>query len=130
MLNQADSQPQNVNGKTPNSQEKDNVNGKTPNSPGPQPLTTSNVSEPFSWKDIHSLRFIVQIIFSGVILIFCLTQLASANDSHNNDHKDNAIYWGGVTGILALWMPSPSSTCSSTKSQANIGEVNNSSINN
>ncbi len=59
--------------------------------------------EPFCWNDIHSLRFVIQIFFSTIILVFCLSQLVASTD-----HKNDAIYWGGVTGILALWMPSPS----------------------
>ena len=60
----------------------------------------------FSLKNIHSLRFVFQAAFSTVILFFCLFQL---HLSHANG-KNDAIYWGGVTGILALWMPSPSSS--------------------
>ncbi len=86
-------------------------NAREPEEPTSGPLSpNSNHWAPinqdsFSFKNIHSLRFIVQVVFSAVILIFCLSQLHSENDG-----KDDAIYWGGVTGILALWMPSPSSS--------------------
>jgi len=60
----------------------------------------------FSFKNIHSLRFLLQAAFSTVILIFCLSQLYTSKGGGRND----ALYWGGVTGILALWMPSPSTS--------------------
>lgn len=49
------------------------------------------------------LKFGVQVFFSSVVLGLCIYQL-TANDAS----KDNqALYWGGVTAILAWWMPSP-----------------------
>lgn len=36
--------------------------------------------EPFDWNDIHSLRFVIQIVFSTIILLFCLTKLFVSND--------------------------------------------------
>ncbi len=100
--------------------EKQDTNGKNsevgnargPEEPPSGPLSpNSNHWAPinqdsFSFRNIHSLRFIVQVVFSALILIFCLSQLNSKDNDKNND----AIYWGGVTGILALWMPSPSSS--------------------
>lgn len=68
------------------------------------------VREPFYWSDIYSLRFVVQVIFSGIILCFCFFQLTRGDEKDKND----ALYWSCVSGILALWMPSPSSKPSST----------------
>jgi hypothetical protein len=63
------------------------------------------IREPFCWADIYSLRFVVQVIFSAVILCFCFYQLTRGAEKDKND----ALYWSCVSGILALWMPSPSS---------------------
>lgn len=81
--------------------------------------------EPFYWNDIHSLRFVIQIVFSTIILLFCLNKLFVSSDNNRN----NAIYWSGVTGILALWMPSPSSPGANQRNQANFDPVNNPQIN-
>jgi hypothetical protein len=64
------------------------------------------VREAFSWSDIHSLRFVVQVVFSTIILGFSIFQLST------NDGKDTnqAVYWSCISGILALWMPSPASS--------------------
>lgn len=69
----------------------------------------------FSFKNIHSLRFVFQAAFSTLILIFCLYQLYISKGEGKND----AIYWGGVTGTLALWMPSPSTSGTLPTNQPN-----------
>jgi hypothetical protein len=48
------------------------------------------------------MRFYVQVGFSSIVLCFCLFKLANADDS-----QSSALYWSGVTSILAWWMPSP-----------------------
>ncbi len=64
-------------------------------------------------------RFIVQVAFSGIVLGFCINQLALGAKEGKND----AIYWGGVTSILAWWMPSPGGR--PLQNQANVeGDVN------
>lgn len=60
-------------------------------------------------------RFIVQVAFSGIVLCFCISQLAIGAEEGKND----AIYWGGVTSMLTWWMPSPNSR--RLQSRANIG---------
>ena len=87
----------------------------SPQSPNLNNQTTIN-QDSFSFKNIHSLRFLLQAAFSTVILIFCLSQLYRSNGNGKND----AIYWGGVTGILALWMPSPSSSGTPPTNQPNF----------
>ncbi len=47
-------------------------------------------------------RFSAQFLFSFIVLVFCLCKLSGTADD-----RDNALYWGGITGILAWWMPSP-----------------------
>jgi len=70
----------------------------------------------FSFKNIHSLRFLFQAVFSTLILIFCLYQLYISKGEGKND----TVYWGGVTGILALWMPSPSTSGTPPTNQPNF----------
>jgi hypothetical protein len=48
-----------------------------------------------------ALRFVVQVGFSLIVLCFCLLKLG------NSDSQSNALYWGGVTSVLAWWMPTP-----------------------
>jgi hypothetical protein len=50
----------------------------------------------------ESLRFAVQVGFSSIVLCFCLFKLGSSSDN-----QSSALYWGGVTSVLAWWMPSP-----------------------
>lgn len=59
-------------------------------------------------------RFVVQVAFSAIVLSFCINQLAIGA----KDGKNDAIYWGGVTSILAWWMPSPGGR--NPQNQANI----------
>ena len=59
-------------------------------------------------------RFVVQVAFSAIVLTFCINQLAIGA----KDGKNDAIYWGGVTSILAWWMPSPGGR--NPQNQANI----------
>ncbi len=123
------SEPQALNGKTPK------TSPTTLNPPNKQTLAnsdsknckeTSATMEPFDLKDIHSLRFLIQFVFSTIILVFCVIKLSLPN----KDHQDNAIYWGGVTSILALWMPSPSSLGPNIgpNINSNFGSVKNSPI--
>jgi hypothetical protein len=67
-------------------------------SPKPSP-----VQEPFSWRDIHSLKFVIQFIFSSMILGFCIFQLTHPE----RNSKNESLYWSYLTGIVAWWMPSP-----------------------
>jgi hypothetical protein len=62
----------------------------------------SPVQEPFSWRDIHSLKFVIQFVFSSMILGFCIFQL-----THGDRNKNESLYWSYLTGIVAWWMPSP-----------------------
>jgi hypothetical protein len=47
----------------------------------------------------------VQFLFSFIVLLFCLYKMLVSGDNQSN----NAVYWGGITSILAWWMPSPGS---------------------
>jgi hypothetical protein len=48
-------------------------------------------------------RFAAQFLFSAIVLVFCIYKLSIAGENQNT----NALYWGGITSILAWWMPSP-----------------------
>ena len=60
-------------------------------------------------------KFFVQVAFSTVVLTFSLYKLAVT------DQQDSyqALYWGGVTGIMAWWMPNPGNGTSSVNSTQN-----------
>jgi|GEM_PF-4899936 hypothetical protein len=60
-------------------------------------------------------RFFVQVLFSAIVLTFSLYKL-SGNDQQESYQ---ALYWGGVTGIMAWWMPSPGSGTSNGSNSQN-----------
>lgn len=64
------------------------------------------------------LKFIFQCILSSFVLVFCVFQLA--NGGRDGLGKNDALYWGGITSILAWWMPSPGG--STPRNQANVVE--------
>lgn len=68
------------------------------------------IQDPFSFRDMNSLRFLAQFFFSTLILSFCLIQLTRSDI----ENKNPALYWSCLTGILALWMPSPATARSSS----------------
>ncbi len=75
----------------------------------PPPLPTQ---DPFSFRDTNSLRFLAQFFFSTLILGFCLIQLSRPKTGNEN----TALYWSCLSGILALWMPSPATSRASSSS--------------
>jgi hypothetical protein len=66
-----------------------------------------------------TMRFGVQVAFSSIVLFFCLFKLMSPNDN-----QSNALYWGGVTSVLAWWMPSPGGGTSRNSASIKADEVN------
>lgn len=54
-------------------------------------------------KSQDTCEFRVQIAFSSIVLIFCMYKLTVTPENQGS----NAIYWSGITSILAWWMPSP-----------------------
>lgn len=50
-------------------------------------------------------RFGVQVFFSSIVLGLCIFKLGSPADD-----KNIALYWGGLSGVLAYWLPSPGQT--------------------
>ena len=83
------------------------------------PSVTTPVGE-LAWFCVQNPDF-VKLVFQGtltvIVLSFCMFQLAS---SGRDGGKNDALYWGGITSILAWWMPSPGS--SSPRNQTNIEE--------
>jgi hypothetical protein len=76
------------------------------------------IQDPFSFRDMNSLRFLAQFFFSTLILGFCLMQLTRTDI----ENKNPALYWSCLTGILALWMPSPATArAGSTPSEPENG---------
>lgn len=68
----------------------------------------------------EKVRLSMQVAFSSIVLCFCLFKLSNPNDS-----QSNALYWGGVTGVLAWWMPSPGgSSASRNSTSVRADEVN------
>lgn len=59
----------------------------------------------FDWRKVESLRLVVQISLTLMLVTFCLVKLA--HSSHQD--SDKALYWGGIMSIVAWWMPSPGS---------------------
>lgn len=49
-------------------------------------------------------KIFFQAVISIAVLIFCMYKLDSASGT-----EQLALYWGGITGILGYWLPSPSS---------------------
>lgn len=84
----------------------------------PSILTTTKLGAfvLFCWQHPDFLKLIFQCIFSSIVLGFCIVQLA--NGGRDGQGKNDALYWGGITSILAWWMPSPGSP--TAKNQANV----------
>jgi len=66
------------------------------------------------------VRLGMQVVFSSIVLCFCLFKLST-----QNDNQSSVLYWGGVTSVLAWWMPSPGGSSSSRNSASiKADEVN------
>jgi hypothetical protein len=55
-------------------------------------------------KKLETWKFAVQVFFSAVVLTLCVVKLAEPNSENNSNL---AMYWGGLSGVLAYWLPSP-----------------------
>ena len=56
-------------------------------------------------KKLETWKFIIQVAFSAAVMSLCIYKLATADPKDNQ----NALYWGGLSGILGYWLPSPTS---------------------
>jgi hypothetical protein len=55
------------------------------------------------WHKQETWKFIVQVSFSSLVLGFCMFKLIAPDSSK----ADQPLYWGGITALLAWWMPAP-----------------------
>jgi hypothetical protein len=55
-------------------------------------------------KRLDTWKFVIQFFFSSIVVGLCVFKLA-ATDAKDNPNA--ALYWGGLTGILGYWLPSP-----------------------
>lgn len=56
-------------------------------------------------KRFETWRFIAQVSFSTIVIGLCVFKLCTT-DAKNDPNV--ALYWGGLTGVLGYWLPSPS----------------------
>lgn len=54
-------------------------------------------------KKLDTWKFIIQVLFSSVVIGLCVFKLADPKTSESQ----NALYWGGLLGIIGYWLPSP-----------------------
>lgn len=70
-----------------------------------QPSTSHSTQisseQEFNIRNVDSLKFVMQIIITLFMLGMCWRGLQIKDDS------TRALYWGGLTGIIGWWMPSP-----------------------
>lgn len=57
-------------------------------------------------KKFEYWKFGVQVFFSTIVIGLCIFKLCTS-DAKNEPNI--ALYWGGLTGILGYWLPSPNS---------------------
>lgn len=58
-------------------------------------------------KSLDTWKFGIQVFFSSVVISLCVFKLVTSNP---NDNQNVALYWGGLSGVLAYWLPSPART--------------------
>ncbi|HEY9662278.1 MAG TPA: lipase family protein, partial [Allocoleopsis sp.] len=63
---------------------------------------TSPISseEAFDLRKTDSIHLLLQALISFIVMFFCMGQLLAKT-------TNLALYWGGITSIVAWWMPSP-----------------------
>jgi hypothetical protein len=66
----------------------------------------------FNLRNVDSLKFVMQIIITFFMLMLCWNGL-----QQHEDDNTRALYWGGLTGIIGWWMPSPGSSRSTSDSK-------------
>lgn len=68
----------------------------------------------FSLRDSEDLKFLFQMLLSLILVGFCIVKLID----DNNDRA--ALYWGGLTGIIGFWLPSPHGSSGSIAAIAGV----------
>lgn len=69
-----------------------------------------------AWS-IYVYKFLTQVTFSASVMLLCIWMLATGKAV---DEEREALYWSGLNGTLAYWLPNPqlppdSSTASAPK---------------
>jgi hypothetical protein len=64
-------------------------------------------------KKLEIWKFGIQVIFSTLMIGLCSSLIFMERDSSQNQ----AVYWSGLSGVLAYWLPSPANTQGSGKSE-------------
>lgn len=84
-------------------------------------MTTSespiSSEEAFDLRKTDSIHLLLQALISFIVMFFCMGQLLAKT-------SNPALYWGGITSIVAWWMPSPAEA---TRKRGTIAPNNNSS---
>ncbi|HEY9670529.1 MAG TPA: hypothetical protein V6D11_03735 [Waterburya sp.] len=70
----------------------------------PPQKTQLEIFTTFCTQHPNFLKFVFQCLLTSVVLGFCMSQLS------HNPKEDNALYWSGITSMIAWWMPSPGSS--------------------
>jgi len=68
-------------------------------------------------KNQEAWKFGIQVFFSTIVLGLCVFQISSARDD-----KNIALYWGGLSGVLAYWLPSPAGQTRDDREQMTINQ--------
>ncbi|MDZ8080560.1 MAG: hypothetical protein RMY36_017485 [Nostoc sp. SerVER01] len=64
-------------------------------------------------KKLEIWKFGIQVFFSTLMIGLCSSLIFI--DRQNNQNQ--SVYWSGLSGVLAYWLPSPASTPESRKSE-------------
>jgi hypothetical protein len=75
---------------------------------------------------LETYKFWIQVFFSTIVLSLCAFQLLNKHSQENQ-----AMYWGGLTGVLAYWLPSPSNSRESeylASSQYSLSQTNSNGL--
>lgn len=54
-------------------------------------------------QNLNTWKFGIQVFFSLIVMGLCVVKLAD----NKTPPEQQALYWGGLTGILGYWLPSP-----------------------
>lgn len=63
--------------------------------------TRISSDQEFNLRNLDSLKFVMQVIITLLMLGMCWSGLQTKDDA------TRALYWGGLTGIIGWWTPSP-----------------------
>jgi len=93
---------------TPSSVDGENITSFSP----PSPILSETSSTSTQTKRANSRlsrwlsysQFIVQTLFSALILFFCILKLSISNSM---DAGEKTIYFSLISGIIGYWLPAP-----------------------